>query len=469
MQALIYQPKKLLEVASKFSHEDFVGTVFRTYLRRNPDSEAHSYYSSQLHQNQINRHEFIKQIQYSEEFQQKLASLESNKIVDRNESNQLDLGINIVGFIKGEFGLGESSRANIRAIKAAGIPLKINQVQSDYHRDLDSSHGSYEFSYDNNYPINLINVNPEHLFKVIDYFGYQYFQNRYNIGFWSWEMPKFESLDGQMAFDFLDEIWTPSNHTTEAISAVSPLPVVKIMHSINLPIPSLNRKDLKLPKNKFIFLFMFDSLSTFDRKNPEGLVQAFIKAFGKSAQDVLLVIKASNLHQAPRERDEFKELIAQYPSIHLIDGYLLREEVNSLIYNCDCYLSLHRAEGFGLTLAEAMFYGKPTIATSYSANTEFMNVGNSFLVKYGLVELEQDRGTYKKGDICAEPDIDHAAFLMRYVFNNYRQAYRVGTRAARDIKSILRPETIGIKIKNRVEYIYKDKLNITSSKSIKKL
>ncbi|MDJ0576563.1 MAG: glycosyltransferase [Xenococcaceae cyanobacterium MO_234.B1] len=460
----MYQPEKLLKVASKFSHEDFVRTVFRTYLRRNPDNEAYSYYSKQLYENQIDRDDFIRQIQSSEEFQKKSANLEeSNQISDSN-NNHINIGVNVIEFTQEKSDLRASSKANIQALKAAGIPVKINQVKSNSPRDLKNARGSYGFSYDNDYPINIIHVSPEQLFKVIDYFGDQYFENRYNIGFWDWEMPKFESLDGQIAFDFLDEIWTPSNYTSETISAVSTLPIVKIMHSVSLPIPSLNREDLKLPNNKFIFLFMFDSLDTFERKNPEGILQAFIKAFGNSNQDVLLVIKTCNLDQGLCKRDEFKELIAKYPSIRLIDHDLLKEEVNALIYNCDCYVSLHKSEGFGLNLAKAMFYGKPTIATGYSANTEFMNVGNSFLVKYHLVELEEDHGTYKKGDICAEPDIDHAAFLMEYVLNNYRQASQIGTRASHDIKSILSPEKIGIKIKNRVEYIYKEKLSITSSK-----
>ncbi len=460
----MYQPEKLLKVASNFSHEVFVSTVFRTYLRRNPDNEAYSYYSKQLYENQIDRDDFIRQIQSSEEFQKRLASLEESNQISGSNNNHVNIGVNVIEFTQEKSDLRAISQSNIQALKAAGIPVKINQVQFNCPRHLNSSNDSYGFSYDNDYPINLIHVSPEQLFKVIGYFGDQYFENRYNIGFWNWEMPKFESLDGQIAFDFLDEIWTPSNYTSETISAVSTLPIVKIMHSVSLPIPSLNREDLKLPNNKFIFLFMFDSFDTFERKNPEGIVQAFIKAFGKSNEDVLLVIKASNLHQASQERDRLKELTTEYPYIHLIDADLSIEEVNSLLYNCDCYVSLHRAEGFGVNLAEAMFYGKPTIATGYSANTEFMNVGNSFLVKYNLVELEQDYKTYKKGDICAEPDIDHAAFLMHYVFNNYRQASQIGTRAAHDIKSILSPENIGIKIKNRVEYIYKDKLSAMSSK-----
>jgi glycosyltransferase involved in cell wall biosynthesis len=100
-----------------------------------------------------------------------------------------------------------------------------------------------------------------------------------------------------------------------------------------------------------------------------------------------------------------------------------------------------------------MYCGKPVIATAYSANIEFMNVGNSFLVNYDLVTTDEPYGIYPKGSIWAEPDIDHAAFLMQYVFHNYQEAQQVGARSAREIRSSLSPQTVGKKIRHRLEYI----------------
>ncbi|MDE5112526.1 MAG: glycosyltransferase, partial [Trichodesmium sp. St7_bin2_1] len=151
--------------------------------------------------------------------------------------------------------------------------------------------------------------------------------------------------------------------------------------------------------------------------------------------------------------------IGDSQNIKYIDGYLSKEKINALLYNCNCYVSLHRAEGFGLTMAEAMFYGKPVIATGYSSNTEFMNIGNSFLVDYEKVEIAENYGPYKQGDIWASPNIEHCANLMKYVFDNYRQAEKIGLKASQDIKLLLSPETIGQKIKTRLECI----VNITES------
>jgi hypothetical protein len=104
-------------------------------------------------------------------------------------------------------------------------------------------------------------------------------------------------------------------------------------------------------------------------------------------------------------------------------------------------------------MSEAMYYGKPVIATAYSSNMEFMNVGNSYPVKYELVTTTEDYGAYPKGSVWAEPNSDHAASLMKYVFQNYEEAQQVGTQSAKEIKSLLSPRTVGKKIRNRLEFI----------------
>jgi len=142
--------------------------------------------------------------------------------------------------------------------------------------------------------------------------------------------------------------------------------------------------------------------------------------------------------------------VAGWENIVIIDKVLAREEVNALLYHCNAYVSLHRSEGFGLGMAEAMFYGKPVIASGYSANLEFMNVANSFLVKYDLVPLEQDIRPYKKGNLWAEPDINHAAELMAWVFQNQEAASQVGARGQRDINLLLSPEARGKHIATRL-------------------
>ena len=368
-----------------------------------------------------------------------------------NQTKNSSWGINIVGHITGEFGLGESVRTTIRSIESAKIPFILKNVEVDWHRNSDHTYVDY-LSAQNPYPINLVTINPEgDLHKWI---GDQYYQNRYNIGYWSWELPKLKPT-WEPAFELFDEIWTPSNYSADAISMSSPIPVIKIPHSISLSKPSLTRQDLGLPTDKFIFLFMFDLHSTLERKNPLGTIEAFKQAFGEANQDVMLIIKFSNAEYHPERKAQLQAQIEGWSSIKFIEGHLMKEEVHALINNCNCYVSLHRAEGFGLTMAEAMFYGKPVIATGYSANIEFMNIGNSFLVKYKLISVPQEAWYHQEGVVWADPDIDHAASLLRYVFDNYQQALQVGAKAAQDVQSLLNPQAIGEKVRNRLEQITK--------------
>ncbi len=360
-----------------------------------------------------------------------------------------NLGLNIAGYINGEFGIGEGVRANIRATEAAGIPFNINNFTRSPHRKQDTTYQN--FSDDNPHPINLIQVNADEVATFIKHTGSSYFQNKYNIGFWAWELPAFPP-EWQPAFDRFHEIWTYSNHCAEAISAVSPIPVIKIMPSISLAESALERAALNLPKDKFIFLFIFDFSSRIERKNPLAAIQAFKQAFGQDNR-VLLIVKSSNSKNFPEAQASLNSAIANHSNIKHLDGYLSKEKINGLLYNCDCYVSLHRCEGFGLTMAEAMFYGKPVIATSYSSNTEFMNVGNSFLVKYKLIPIEQDCGPYKKGNVWAAADVEHAANLMRFVFDNSQEAQQVGAIAAEEIQTLLNPKVTGNKIRKRLEYI----------------
>ena len=378
-----------------------------------------------------------------------------------NNTNAPLLGINVVGYVRGEFGLGESSRAQIRSIKAADIPHTICNIDSTSHGNGDNTFAS-EFTNDNPYAINLLNFNAEAMPEFLDNIGDEYLKGKYNIGYWAWELPTFPQ-EWEWLFQYYDEIWVPSGYCAEALSVVSPVPVVKIMHSINLPAPVLSREETIFPgangedacfeKDKFIFMFMFDFHSTVARKNPLAVIEAFKRAFKATNQDVTLIIKFSNSKHYPKEFEMVTQAAKSHPNIQFIDARLPKAVVNALFYNCDCYVSLHRAEGFGLTMAEAMYYGKPVIATGYSSNVEFMNTGNSFLVSYDLIRVEKDSGSYKKGNIWADASVEHTAALMHYVFHNYEAAKQVGYRGAREMQDMLKPANIGKKIRHRVEHI----------------
>jgi glycosyltransferase involved in cell wall biosynthesis len=182
------------------------------------------------------------------------------------------------------------------------------------------------------------------------------------------------------------------------------------------------------------------------------VIEAYQRAFGPDFGDTALVIKVTKLDQFPEHREPLEQAVASVSGI-LIDGYLDRSELDGLFNACDVYVSLHRSEGFGMTIAEAMSLGKPVIATDYAGNTDYMNVSNSYPVEYRLIELEQDYGPYKKGQVWADPDLDHAAAQMRCVFENHDEAMRKGKRAAADIKHWYGSEAMARKIIERLKII----------------
>jgi glycosyltransferase involved in cell wall biosynthesis len=193
-------------------------------------------------------------------------------------------------------------------------------------------------------------------------------------------------------------------------------------------------------------------LSYIERKNPFGAIEAYRRAFGSNAQDTNLIIKVTNLDRFPQHKEQLEEAVRSVSGI-LMDGYLDRQDLNGLFHVIDAYVSLHRSEAFGFTIAEAMYIGKPAIATAYSSTQDYMNITNSYPVEYRLIELKEDYGPYKKGGVWADPDLDHAAAQMRRVFENYDEAVRKGKRAADDIKRRYGSETMGQKIIERLEII----------------
>ena len=315
-----------------------------------------------------------------------------------------NIGVNFIGYSKGELGLGQAMRSMAFAAKAALIPFVVRQLTVRLISR--QSNGSLEEFASNycRYPINVICINPDMLNRLPLWVSYSEWTKTYNIGYWFWELENFPDA-WQYATHLVDEIWVATEFIAQAMRK-SGKKVVKIPFPLefDLPSESMNKEYFGLNPNEFTFLFSFDFLSAIERKNPQATIKAFKQAFPQGDHSVRLILKTMNSSHYLPLRKNLEALIDQDPRIEIRDEHLTQDEMRGLIRSSDCYISLHRAEGLGLGLAEAMYLGKPTIATGYSGNTEFMNSTNSMFVPYTLVPIPA--GVYPNGkdQMWAEPE-----------------------------------------------------------------
>jgi len=322
--------------------------------------------------------------------------------------------LTLIGCLRAESGLGQASRASLRALRALDIPFSYIDTSEKYPSRNSAAIGLDRSTFGATGDVNLIHANAMEIVKMNDSVFRHRFGGRFNAAMWFWEAGNLPAWK-LAAFDRVDELWVASSYLADVLGQYGRVPV----HNIGLasPLPegrTVDRSRLGFTEDEFVFLFVYDALSSHGRKNPELAAQAFIDAFGPEFTDVRFVVKASNLNKLPVDRERLMKMAAATPAITVIDRYMDHEEVYDLMAAADVYVSLHAAEGYGLTILEAMSLGTPAICTGYSGNVDFTTPDNSWLVDYGLIRTEEIAGPYPKGSIWALPDGEHAAMLMRH-------------------------------------------------------
>lgn len=337
--------------------------------------------------------------------------------------------MNLVGFLEGEFGLGEIARRLAGALRHAGIPhaaISYRRTASRQAHRLD-----FELLHEVPYDTNIICLNADYLPTFVDDAGVGFFADRYSIGVWFWETSAFR-VDDHGGFRLLDEIWVASDYVRRAVGLHASIP----LHVAPLPVgeppaTDLTRAELGLP-SAFMFLYAFDFVSA-ERKNPRGVLEAFTNAFAPGEGPVLVLKSINGKERKPHLLAELEAAAASRPDVVIVDGYVSAAQRDALVAACDCYVSLHRSEGFGLTMAEAMAHGKPVIATGYSGNLQFMDDGTSYLVPFRLVPIPSHWWAYSPEAEWADPDAAAAATLMRRVYESQEEARALGARAREHI------------------------------------
>lgn len=361
--------------------------------------------------------------------------------------------VRVSGYLGHALGLGSAARGYAQALCAAGVPTSTATIALDHMElpvELGDGYGRHAFEdlvHEGRHGFELVAVNPDELPAFVDRVGDDYFHGP-RIGIWGWETNSIPAR-WDRAFTLVDEIWVYSRFMAENIGAVASVPVVALLPPVQAPSQPSEPLRLGVPDG-YLFLFAFDYLSTIQRKNPVGLIEAFKRAFAPGEGPQLLV---KTINGPLRALAEEAVLWAAHgrDDIHVVDCSLSGVERDGLMAACDCYVSLHRSEGFGLTMAEAMALGKPVIGTGYSGNVDFMDAENSYLVDYEIGLVGADCEIYPADGEWAEPSVEHAAELMRHVWEQPREAAARGACARVDIAHRLSPQATGAAMRTRLE------------------
>jgi glycosyltransferase involved in cell wall biosynthesis len=261
----------------------------------------------------------------------------------------------------------------------------------------------------------ISHINPPELMRWVRATRGRPLRGRRHIGYWAWELED-APADWIPAFDLVDEVWAPSAFAADAIRKIAP-PRVKVSPApyplyLN-PRPVADRARFGLPEDRVVALMAFDLRSTDQRKNPYAGLRAFRAAQTASGAPALLVCKVVGANLHPQTMAALEALVAGDPTIRLMTDSLSAEDMARLTASADIVLSLHRSEGYGLLLAEAIWLGKPTLATGWSSNVEFMDPASSQLVDYALIPVEGDSAIYRTGRWAAADEDDAAKKLAR--------------------------------------------------------
>ena len=284
------------------------------------------------------------------------------------------------------------------------------------------------------------------------------FSGRYNVGYWPWELGTWPDELAQIC-ELMDEIWVATQHVCDAFSPKSQAPVLRMPPCVEVTADTPgDRAKFGLSDDCFTFLFVFDWSSFVARKNPVGLVQAFSRAFELPDHSVRLVLKTMN---SDRSSAEFAKLLGHAEAdrrIRIVDETLPRADVLGLMSACDAVVSLHRAEGFGRTLAEAMLLGKPVITTAWSGNLDFCNENTAALVPARSVAVGEHEYPFSAGLSWAEPDIEEAANLMRKVRTDIPYRTTLAQNARKLVAERYNREAVGARYRSRLDLIRRELL-----------
>ncbi len=373
--------------------------------------------------------------------------LRSAKLAQHDaEPSEKERGVTIYGHFSYPSGLQEAATGLADACRRAGLGVGLRDLPVIFARDW--SRRTAELAtdrFDTSVWVTAVDTPPEEWLPIT---GAYWRPGVRRIALWYWELEAVpELMRPGMAWP--DEVWAPSAFLAGAYRRAVPRGTVVKVVAPGVPTPAvvpMSRHDLQLPPG-FAFLTSFDMGSVMERKNPLGTIAAFARAFPDPAgAGASLVVKVVRGSARPADLARLKAAVAATPGVILIDEVMPRARAVALLNAADCYVSLHRAEGLGLGMAESMLLGKPVIATNYSGNLEFMTANTAHLIPMRLVEVGPGCEPYPAGAMWADPDIGAAADAMRRVAADPKAARELGRRAQEHAGRVLSQEAYAARV-----------------------
>ncbi len=358
----------------------------------------------------------------------------------------------VSGFLNESLGIGRAGRLSAAAFRSAGYFITEHDLRPAFRHiltggaDLPGKDGVW-----------YIHANPAELMVALLAHAPAQWAGRYRVGYWAWETPKVPQSWVWMA-DFLHEIWVPSRYVFDALrtafTAEGRLDLIDRLRLMPHPVPlpilkgygerNALRESFGLQPGLVEVLSLFDTKSSAARKNPWGSIDAWTRAFPDSAETARLTLKASDLGDDRATAQRLNAVLAERDDIRLVVDRFSDADMDRFTTCFDIVLSLHRSEGFGLPLAEAMAAAVPVIATGYSGNVDFMSAGNARPIPYDLIRIDDVDGPYTglekdPGQVWADPDLDAGARAIRELVDSHALRQSLGKAGRETVRQLSEP------------------------------
>ena len=370
--------------------------------------------------------------------------------------------VTLIGHPFAPIGRGEDIRTAFRALKKVMTPVRVLDVFGCSERDEDIEREIKEYLVSDPGKINVFFINGDEIENVLRHLKNPIPPESYNIIYPAWELSIYPAIWAELIERHFDEVWAQSFFVYDALRKAISRPVYHMPLATEVVLNCfLSRRYFGIPESSYVFLFFCDFRSYIERKNPHGILNAFEKVCKeRPLEDIRLVIKLSGFEH---RQDDYQKFLMNLDSLRfkekviLINKILSDNEIKNLARCSDCFISLHRSEGYGRGPAEAMCMGKPVVATAYSGNRDFMNKNNSCLVHYTLVPVKEGQYPHASGQVWAEPDIEHAFQHMVKLISDREYGMKVGEVASTQMRQFFGYRAIGLRYRERVKEILNNK------------